>query len=158
MNICSYNGKKPHAFISYWKEDSDRVFPILAQIQKDGYRFWFNHSINEESEWDEQRASRIDDASCLIAFLSENYLNTVYCKNELLHACRSNKHVYIVCLEPIKLTGAPALLLSKTSFIHTYMHEDIPSLCQLLYRCLKISDLQPQLSPFRRLFSKHTHK
>ena len=37
-DVRAYEGKEPFIFISYAHKDSERVLPILAQLQRRGYR------------------------------------------------------------------------------------------------------------------------
>ena len=37
----AYKGEQPYIFISYAHKDSDVVLPIVAKLQQDGYRVWY---------------------------------------------------------------------------------------------------------------------
>lgn len=53
MKLYSYNGNEPYIFISYAHKDNNTVYPVIARIQKDGYRAWFDEGIDPGTEWDE---------------------------------------------------------------------------------------------------------
>jgi hypothetical protein len=86
MDVLSYRGDQPHAFISYAHRDSDRVLPILKQMHQDGYRFWYDEGIDPGSEWAENIAEHVASCTYFIAFLSDNYLSSSNCKDELEYA------------------------------------------------------------------------
>ena len=44
-----YNGDDPYIFISYSHRDTELVWPILLQMQRDGYRFWYDDGIEAGS-------------------------------------------------------------------------------------------------------------
>ena len=53
MQRCAftpYEGKEPYIFISYAHKDSDRVFPILEELDRRGYRVWYDDGIAPGSE------------------------------------------------------------------------------------------------------------
>lgn len=81
--ISAYRGEKPFAFISYAHADSERVMPIIGKLQEDGYRVWFDEGIEAGIEWARIIAKRLKMSSCLIAFATQNYLNSENCIDEI---------------------------------------------------------------------------
>ena len=48
----AYKGDQPYIFISYAHKDSNIVLPIIARLQQDGYRVWYDEGIALGSSWD----------------------------------------------------------------------------------------------------------
>ncbi|MDO4189293.1 MAG: toll/interleukin-1 receptor domain-containing protein, partial [Lachnospiraceae bacterium] len=70
----SYEGDKPYIFISYSHRDSKIVWPIIEQLNKDGYRVWYDDGIDPGTEWDQFIADKVCNSGCFLAFMSEAYL------------------------------------------------------------------------------------
>ena len=81
--VESYRGQEPYVFISYAHADSEHVLPIIAQLQKEGYRVWFDEGIECGRKWAENITERLNLSSCTIAFLTENYLKSENCMDEI---------------------------------------------------------------------------
>lgn len=67
-----YEGSAPYIFISYAHKDSENVLRVLDVLRKRGYRIWYDDGIEPGSEWPEYIASHLDQASAVIAFISDN--------------------------------------------------------------------------------------
>ena len=108
-----YKGEKPYIFISYAHKDSDRVWPIVARLQLDGYRVWYDEGIDPGTEWDENIASHVKKCGYFIAFLSESYLQSDNCKDELNFARDLEKKQVLVYLEDVELPAGMALRFGR---------------------------------------------
>ena len=78
MQRCAftpYEGKKPYIFISYAHKDSHRVFPILEELDRRGYRVWYDDGIAPGSEWPEDIATHLDGCAVFLAFVSNNSIH-----------------------------------------------------------------------------------
>ena len=73
-NIKPYEGKKDYIFISYSHRDKEQVYPIIEQLQRDGYRVWYDEGIHPGSEWPEIIAEHLNDSAICFAFVTQNYL------------------------------------------------------------------------------------
>lgn len=98
-----YKGEKGYIFISYAHRDSELVLPIIEQMQRDGYRVWYDEGIDPGTEWDEFIASHVMGCGYFIAFLSQNYLRSENCKDELNFARDLKKPQALVYLEKVTL-------------------------------------------------------
>ena len=62
-----YNGDAPYIFISYSHRDTEVVWPILLQMQKDGYRFWYDDGIEGGTSWDDIIGEHVLEGDYFIA-------------------------------------------------------------------------------------------
>lgn len=99
----SYKGNDPYVFISYSHADTDSILPIISRLQRDGYRVWFDEGIEVGKKWVEIIAKHLKSASCMIAFLTKNYLNSENCLDEIEHAKNIKIPTLIVYIEEIML-------------------------------------------------------
>ena len=122
LNIHSYKGNESYVFISYAHRDSARVYPVIAQMQKDGYRVWFDEGIDPGTEWDENIAKHVIECGYFIAFISDNYLGSNNCKDELNYARDLSKKSVLVYLEDVKLTPGMAMRMNRIQSVFKYKY------------------------------------
>ena len=113
-----YSGEQPYIFISYSHRNSDLILPIVQRLQRDGYRVWFDDGIDPGSEWDENIAHRINNCSYLLAFLSEDYIKSQNCRDELSFARDKNKPRLLVYLDEVKLPDGMSMRLNRLQAVY----------------------------------------
>ena len=104
----AYSEQEPYIFISYAHKDRDQVFPILEELQANGYRFWYDGGIEIGTDWDNAIAERIRSCACFLGFLSANYDVSNNCKNEINYALdnmEKGRLKLFIHLEEAALTG-----------------------------------------------------
>lgn len=129
-----YNGKDSFVFVSYAHRDSDKVFEIIAQMQADGYRVWFDEGITPGKDWDCILADRIEQCSLFLAFLSENYLNSGNCTDELFFARDMEKPLLLAFLDSSALSGGMRMRLGRTQAIFRNNYGDLDDFLKKLYQ------------------------
>ena len=118
-----YDGDEPHIFISYSHKDMQKVFEIICELQKNGFRVWYDEGIDPASEWDENIAGHINKCSYFIAFLSANYVASQNCRDEVSYARDLGKERLLVYLEDTKLPAGMAMRLMRLQAIHKYKYK-----------------------------------
>lgn len=108
-----YRGKEPYIFISYSHKDSRKVWPVIEQMQADGYRVWYDEGIDPGTEWDENIAAHVTGCDYFIAFISKNYINSENCKDELNFSRDLNKKQLLIYLEDVDLPDGMDLRLGR---------------------------------------------
>ncbi|MDQ6523839.1 TIR domain-containing protein [Nocardioides sp. LHD-245] len=58
----------PYAFVSYAHGDAVRVYPLLAQLHREGYELWYDEGIEPTEAWAESIPRRIDGSNLFIVF------------------------------------------------------------------------------------------
>lgn len=117
-----YEGKAKYIFISYAHKDSDAVYPILAAMQNEGFRVWYDLGIEIGAEWPEYIAEHLINAHTVIAFMSENAAASRNCRNEINEALNQDKDVLVVYLKETELTPGMRLQLNSMQSIFYYKH------------------------------------
>lgn len=117
-----YNGNEPFIFISYSHKDSEVVLPVIDKLSQNGYRIWYDDGIKPGSEWDEYIATKVNNCFYFIAFISDNYLNSENCKDELNFARDKdkNKNMLLVYLSDIELSAGMAMRLGRVQAIQAF--------------------------------------
>ena len=78
-------------FISYCHRDADKVLPFCELLRKRNYLCWFDKkNIDDGDFWDEHIKTAIASCRVFIAFLSNEYNNSIYCREEFARAKRND--------------------------------------------------------------------
>ena len=123
MKRCSvrpYEGDENYIFISYCHKDKAKVFPIIEQLAKDGFRVWYDEGIAPGEDWPEIIAAHLNACECCIAFISNQSLGSHNCKKEINYAVFLNKFFVSVFLEPVEMTLGMQMQLSTNQSILKY--------------------------------------
>ena len=98
-----YTGENPYIFISYAHDDSERVLPIISYIANEEYRIWFDQRIEVGTKWAEVIAQRLNQSTCFMAFITDNYLRSDNCMDEIEHAKNKKIPILIIYLEDLQV-------------------------------------------------------
>lgn len=69
-------------FISYKKEDHDRVRPIVEGLRQDGVDVWWDEDIEAGAPWDETISKKIEEARCVVVVWSSLSITAPWVKEE----------------------------------------------------------------------------
>jgi len=140
--IIAYRGNEPYIFVSYSHRDSDSVRDIIERMQIDTYRVWFDDGIDPGTEWDENIAQHIEGCGYFIAFISNNYLGSENCKDELNYARDLGKKRLLVYLEQVKLPSGMAMRMNRMQYISKYVYPSEDAFFSVLYSSDGISSFK----------------
>lgn len=124
--ITPYEGTEPYVFISYAHKDSHLVFPILEELDRRGYRIWYDDGIAPGSEWPENIAQHLNGCSLTIAFLSPNSIVSDNCRREVNFALSKQKAFLGIMLQPTEMSLGMEMQLSSQQCVvrHTFVSEE----------------------------------
>ena len=131
--IAPYEGEEPFIFVSYSHRNRNDALSIVERLQKDGYRVWYDEGIHPGTEWDEYIAKYVANCSLFLALLSEEYLLSSNCKDELNYARNKEKNRVLIYLQDIELPAGMELRLSRLQNIHRSGYIDENSFFDKLY-------------------------
>lgn len=134
-----YCGDEKYIFISYSHKDTHRVSSIINALAENGYNVWYDSGIVPGSEWDENIASHIENCGCFIAFISNNYLKSNNCKDELNFARDLEKDRLVIYLENVTLTSGVAMRINRLQSVFRYAYTSEDEFCEKLFsaECLE---------------------
>ncbi len=115
-----YQGQESYVFISYQHRNMNPAIAIVERLQQDKYRVWYDEGIDPGTEWDDTIAAHVEQCAFFIALLSEEYLESSNCKDELNYARDLEKPRVLVYLEDIRLPGAMQMRHGRLQAIHQY--------------------------------------
>ena len=148
MNVPKpYQGKDKFIFISYSHRDTAKVFPIIYSLVENGYRVWYDQGIDPGTEWDENIATHIDTCGYFIAFMSNNYLGSSNCKDELNYARDLEKDRLIVYLEEVTLPAGMAMRINRLQSIFRYAYTNDDDFYEKLFAANNINVCLSEKAP-----------
>ena len=110
--------------MSYSHSDSSRVFPILEALEKRGFRIWFDQGIELGAEWPESVAMHLSNCTVCLAFLSQNSVQSVNCRQEISYAIKQKKGILSVYLEKTDLSMGLDMQLSAYQQVFSTQYAD----------------------------------
>ena len=120
-----YKGIDPYIFISYSHKNMVDALQIISHLQNEGYRIWYDEGIDPGTEWDENIASHIKACSIFIALLSNDYVNSSNCKDELSFARDLEKRRLLIYLhDSINMPDGMCMRTNRLQNIHKYRYPD----------------------------------
>lgn len=125
-SLSAYEGSENYIFISYAHRDSDRVFPIMEFLSRQGYRIWYDEGISPGSEWPEEIAQHLNNSAMVMAFVTPNSMASVNCRREINFALSRQKPFLSVMLEPTEMPLGMELQLSAQQSVlrHNFPSEE----------------------------------
>ena len=120
--VKPYEGKDSYIFVSYAHRDKKEIYPIIENMEQNGYRIWYDEGIEPGSEWTEYIASHLDACSAFIAFISKNAIDSHNCRREINYALKKGKPFISVFVEEVELSPGMDMQLSANQAIYKYYY------------------------------------
>ena len=116
MAVCDET--KPYIFISYSHRDSDKVLEIMNRLKGEGFNVWYDGGIDPGTEWDENIAKHVRECEYFVAFISNGYIGSKNCKDELNFSRDLDKNQLLVYLEEVQLPDGMAMRMNRIQAIY----------------------------------------
>lgn len=113
----AYSGNEKYIFISYRHTDIDVVKRIVADMQSRDYRIWWDEGIKPSEDFTEVIANRLKDSDVLFSFLSEGYLTSDFCLDELNYGIKNHKKIVPIKMDDVELPSGIDLRLIRIHMI-----------------------------------------
>lgn len=94
-----YDGPEPFLFVSYARDDSQQVTPIIRAMQIAGVRAWWDRAIQPGQHFGAEIERRIDDSAAVVVFLSARALESNWILEEAKHASENDAEIIPVLLD-----------------------------------------------------------
>lgn len=139
LGVSPYRGTKPYIFVSYAHRDFDEVIPTIKALMDHGFRVWYDEGIDPGTAWDSNIAAHIRSCSCMISFLSKNYLASSNCLDELSYARNKETPQMIIHLENVTLDEGLNLRLHRAQHIEQYNCPDTEAFYEKLFSAVVLA-------------------
>ena len=94
-----YAGPDDYIFVSYSHKDRDKVYPILAMLQQNGFRIWYDEGIKGGTNWRRVLTDKIEKCTDFLLFCSENSTKSSEVEIEIDTAIDCGKNIITVRLD-----------------------------------------------------------
>ncbi|MBO5867953.1 MAG: leucine-rich repeat protein, partial [Oscillospiraceae bacterium] len=111
--ITVYEGNEPYLFISYAHKDAEKVMPILELLGTIGSRIWYDAGIETGSSWPDYIATRLENSTGVLCFLSEHYNASNNCREEHEYAKQHKKQIVYVVLQQYDMSPGMRMQTSE---------------------------------------------
>lgn len=105
MSVKSnYHSGAPYAFVSYSHKD-EVVIQAVEKVQE-VFNLWWDDLLIAGDRWDSERvlpAIADPNCKCILAFYSENYVQSEACQNEVSAALKNGKKIIPISVEGLSL-------------------------------------------------------
>lgn len=152
-----YKGNEPYLFISYAHADEKAVGIVLANLEKNGVRFWYDDGIEAGCEWPEYIAERLASSNMMIAFISNAYAASDNCRKEMHYAVSNGIKTINVFLEDAAVTPGMMLQIGNIFALMKYRMED-SEFYERLYQALEMPEASELAGKSREKNGKASRK
>ena len=128
-----YEGNEPYIFLSYSHKDAPRVYPLLEQMVRDGYRIWYDDGNHPGDDWLDNIAGHLNGCRVCLAMLSANSGASHNCRNEVNLARELDKKLMAVHLEQFDMPLGMRLQMGTIHYLKLYEYPSMYALLQKLY-------------------------
>jgi hypothetical protein len=108
-----YEGAAPYAFVSYKRQDFERIVPIIHQVNALGLPVWYDRGIPGGAEWDAIIEERLSRAAIVLLFSSAAAVQSKYVRREVKFADALDTPVLTILLEDAQLGQGMKMLLTQ---------------------------------------------
>lgn len=109
-----YSGPDNFIFVSYAHADTEKVYPILAMLQRNGCRVWYDEGIKGGANWRRLLATKIESCKNFFLFSSAAAAASDEVQIEIDIALDCNKTIVTVRLDDAQFERAYEAWLKKT--------------------------------------------
>ncbi len=123
-SLAPYQGQEPYIFLSYSHRNAEAAAETIRWLKAAGFRVWYDEGVIPATQWDENIAQAIENCDYLIALISEAYLSSANCLDELNYARDQSIPLLLVYLEDVSLPSGLAMRLGRLLAIHRYRYDN----------------------------------
>ncbi|MBR5449013.1 MAG: TIR domain-containing protein, partial [Clostridia bacterium] len=109
--MAVYEGNEKYIFVSYAHKDTHIVLPIIEELQKKGFRVWYDGGIEAGTEWPEYIADHLERCAVALLFISDNALASRNCTREINFAISVGCDMLAIYLSDVKLSSGMKMQL-----------------------------------------------
>ncbi len=125
----AYKGDEPYAFVSYSHADSEMVYPMIKELNDEGYRIWYDEGIAPSVEWRGVINEHIRDCAVFTVFVTRNSMTSHEVIKECTYAINLHKKLHIIYLENVSDEVISSNLIAdftNNQRVHAYeMHSEV---------------------------------
>jgi WD40 repeat protein len=91
-----------HVFISYSRDDIEMARKTVTALAKDDFKTWIDwQSIPKGEDWREEIYRGIEEAEVFISLVSQSYVKSKMCTEEVDHAVKNSKRILPIIIQDV---------------------------------------------------------
>ena len=115
-----YTGSEKYIFVSYSHADEGVVIPILAELQKEGYRIWYDEGIHGGDNWMVLLGERLSNCTQFLLFSSESSTKSEDVQAEINGIVKIKTKQIVVRLDKAEFPFGIEMYLTKYQNVFMY--------------------------------------
>lgn len=127
-----YQGRGKYCFVSYTRDDRDRVMPLVEEIAEIGFPVWWDEAIPGGEEWWAYLEERIRNAANVLLFLTRQATSSKYVRREVHYAIKSGKPIVPIDLEGVRYSLEKWPDIARYQALNIYSDTIRQQLCDAL--------------------------
>ncbi|TDJ27540.1 MAG: TIR domain-containing protein [Gammaproteobacteria bacterium] len=120
-----YEGSEPYIFVCYSHDDAALVYPELAWLDSEGFRYWYDEGIAPGEYWPEALAGAIEGATVFLMFISRSAVDSEFCLRESTFAFGRQKSFVAIYLEETTLPRGLELIIGDRQAILRHKQDEL---------------------------------
>ncbi|MBO5543246.1 MAG: toll/interleukin-1 receptor domain-containing protein [Oscillospiraceae bacterium] len=132
--LAAYHGQEPYLFLSYSHRDAEEAAEMILRLKQAGFRVWYDEGVIPATEWDENIARAIGNCAFFVSLISEAYLASSNCLDELNYARDLEKPQLLIYLEDVSLPDGLAMRLGRLLAIYKDRFDDPENFYSRVFR------------------------
>ena len=99
----AYEGNEPYIFVSYKHEDGPQVYPLVRELNDQGYRVWYDEGIPPSKDYRKEIANALIRCDLFLVCMTAQAIDSEWVMNEINMACDERKPFLAIHLEECRL-------------------------------------------------------
>lgn len=125
-------------FVSYSRDDEDRVFAVAAKLRAFGVSLWIDQgALDAASLWSEQIVNALDSAKVLLLMVTESAVHSHNVAKEVMLVSERKGHILPVHLEPTVIPPTLKYQLAGIQHIEYFKSGDADAGAKAILRSLE---------------------
>lgn len=125
----AYNGTENYIYVSGTEKNANNISPLLITLKEAGCNVWYDHNADSDTA-----AERIENCSYFMAYVTEEYVRSEECINELSYALQLDKKLLMIHGDD---TGLPKGMQMRINRVQAIYRSKFPELHDFYARILQ---------------------
>lgn len=135
-----YEEDYPFVFVSYSHKNEEIILSLIQSLHEKGINIWYDHDIIAREVWDDKIAGQIQSCRIVVCFITEDYLRSNHCVDELKYALNKGKAVLTLCVKGISFPSGLDMRLSSRQIVEVNNYPDIQYMTRRICECQEIQE------------------
>lgn len=106
-----------YIFLSYSHKDTEKIQSMIGWLEQH-YHVWYDKNLGAAREYNEEIADQIRNAKIVIAFFSASYMESPYCRDEIMYARTKGVEILGVLIDDVQLSEGMQLRLGRFQMLN----------------------------------------